>query len=63
MNLYTKQEKPYGKQIYVNQRGGRGMDKLEIWDQQIQTALYKTDNHQRFTVQHRELYPMSHNNL
>ena len=49
MNVYTKQ-----KQIHINriqtygyQRGkaarGEGRNKLGVWDQQIQTAIYKID--------------------
>ena len=34
--------------------GGRG--KLGVWDQQIQTTIYKIDKQQGPTVQHRELY-------
>ena len=37
--------------------------KLEIWDLQIQTTLYKIDKPQGFTVSHRELYSTSYNNL
>ena len=38
---------------------GSGRDKLGIWDQQIQTTMYKIDK-QSPTVQHRELYSVSY---
>ena len=42
MNLYTKQKQIHrrGKQSYVYERG------KDVWDQQIQTTIYKTDNQQ-----------------
>ena len=43
------------------ERGGR--DKLGAWDQQIQTTIYKIDKQQGPTVQHKELYTISCNNL
>ena len=30
--------------------GGKGGDKLGVWDEQIHTTIYKTDNQQRPTV-------------
>ena len=44
-------------------RGERGRDKLEIWDWQIHNTVYKIDNQQGPTVQHRELYLISCNNV
>ena len=38
-------------------------DKLGVWDQQIHTITYKTDKQRGPTIQHRELYPVSCNNL
>ena len=44
------------------QRGkGVGRDKLEVWDQQIQTTIHKIDRQQGSTIQHRELYSGSYN--
>ena len=43
-------------------REGDG-DKLGVWDLQIHTTVYKIDKQQRFTVQHRELYSISCNNI
>ena len=40
-----------------------GADKLGVWDQQIQTTIYKPDKQQGPTVQHRELYSISCNKL
>ena len=37
-------------------KGESGVDKLGVWDQQIQTIIYNTDKQQDPTVQHRELY-------
>ena len=47
-----------------------GRDKLEVWDQQIQTTIYKTDKKQGptihyilyTTIHHRELYSISCDN-
>ena len=44
-------------------RGGGRRDKLGVWDQHIQTTIYKIDKQQGPTVQHRELYSMSCNKL
>ena len=43
---------------------GKGeRSKLGVWYQQIQTTIYNTDKQQGHTVQHRELYSISCNNL
>ena len=56
-----KQTHRHRKQTYGYQRGkGVGRDKLGVWDQQIQTSVYKIDK-QGPTVQHRELYSISCN--
>ena len=47
--------------VTKGRKGGR--DKLGVWDQQIQTTIHKIDKQQGFTVQHRELYSISCNNL
>ena len=64
MNLFTKQKQTHRhrKQTYGHQRGKGGVDKLEVWDQQIQTTVYKIDK-QGHTVQHRELYSIPCNKL
>ena len=60
-NLFTKQAHRHRKQIYGYQKGKKVGDKLGVWDQQIQTAISKTDKQQGTTVQHRELYSVSCN--
>ena len=42
---------------------GKSGDKLGVWDQQIQTTIYKTDKQESPTVQHRELYQIFCNKL
>ena len=39
--------------------GGQGNDRLGVWDQQMQTIVYRMDKQQGPTVQHRELYSIS----
>ena len=65
MNLFTKQKQTHKhrKQTYGYQRGKWGRDKLGVWNQQIQTNIYKTDKQQGPSVQHRVLYSISCNNL
>ena len=65
MNLFTiqKQTHRHRKQTYGYQRGKAGWDKLGVWDSQIHTTIYEIDNQQGPTVQHRELYSISCNNL
>ena len=50
MNLFTKQKQTqrHGKQTYgyPKQEKGWKRDKLGVWDQQIHTAVYKTDKQQ-----------------
>ena len=41
------------------ERGGR--DKLGVWDQQVQTTIYKIHKQQGPSVWHRELYLISYN--
>ena len=58
MNLFTKQKQTHRlrRQTYDYQRGKvGGRDKLGVWDQQIHTTVYKIDNQQGPTTQHREL--------
>ena len=63
MNLFTKQNQNhrYRKQTYGYQ--SRKGDKLGVWDQQIQTTIYKIDKQEGHTVEHRELYSISCNKL
>ena len=44
-------------------KGEGSRDKLGDWDWNILTSIYKTDNQQGPTVEHRELYSISCNNL
>ena len=62
MNLFIKQKKTHrhGKKNYAYHRErASGRDELGVWDQKIKTAIYKTDEQQRPTVQHREIYLIS----
>ena len=64
MNLFTKQKQihRHRKQTYVYHRETwQGRDKLRVWDQQIQTTMYKIHKQQGPTAQHRELYSVSCN--
>ena len=52
------------KANYGYQRGKKGWSgKLVVWDLQIQITIHKIGKQQGFTVQHRELYSVSCNNL
>ena len=42
---------------------GRGRDKLGIWNQQIQSTIYKINRQEGSTIHHRELYSISYNKL
>ena len=65
MNLFKKQKQTHiENKFMVTKEERRGRDKFGIWDQQILTTVYKTDKQQGpATVQHRELYSVSYNNL
>ena len=66
MNLFTKRKQTHRhrKQTYGYQRGRlAGRDKLGDWDWHIHTTIYKIDNQQGPTVEHRELYSIFCNNL
>ena len=44
MNLLTKQKQTHRQKINLwLPKGEGGRDKLGVWDQQIQTSIYKTD--------------------
>ena len=47
--------------VAVKENGGWGRDELGVWDQQMQTIIYRMDKQQGPIVQHRELYSASHN--
>ena len=50
-HIYKTETHRHKQQIYVRQRGKAGwMDKLGVWDLQIQTTIYKIDNQQGPTV-------------
>lgn len=52
------------KQTFGYQRGNVvGRDKSRAWDWHMHTTVYKTDNQQRPTIEHRELYSIPRNNL
>ena len=53
-------EDPLGNAAF-KKRGGRG--RLEVWDWDVHTTVYKTEKQQRSTVWDRKLYPVSYNNL
>ena len=62
MNLSMKQKwtHRHREQTSGCQRGrGWGWDGLEVWDQQMQTIIYRMDKQQGPTVQHRGLYSIS----
>ena len=64
MNLFIKEKQIYRhrKQTYGYQRGkAEGRDKLGVWDQEIQTIIYKINKQQGPTLQHRALYSISCN--
>ena len=64
MNLFTKQKQTHRhrKQSYGYQRG-RERDKSGAWDDHTHSTIYKIDNQQRPTVEHRELYSIFWDNL
>ena len=66
MNLFTKQKQiyRYQKQTYGNQMGNVvGRDKSGAWDEHTHTTIYKIDNQQVPTVQHREIYSIFRDDL
>ena len=64
MNLFMKQKQTHRrrKQTYGYQRGMEG-HKLGVWDQQYKLLHIKQINNKSLTVEHRELYSLSCNNL
>ena len=64
MNLSMKQKQNQGHREQIGGcQGGSGWetDGLGVWDQQMQTGIYRMDKQQGPTVQHRELYSISCN--
>ena len=62
MNQSMKQKKThrYREQTCGCQGGGGwGRDGVGVWGQQMQTIIYRMDEQQGPTVQHRELYSIS----
>ena len=45
--------------LCLSRGGGWGKDGLGVWDQQMQTGIYRMDKQQGPTVQHRELQSIS----
>ena len=48
--------------MVAKEETGEQRDKLGVWDQQMQTTIYKTDK-QGHTIKHRELQSISYNKL
>ena len=64
MNLFTKQKQTQTLKtnLWLPKEKWVG-NKLGVWDQQIQTTVYKIDKQQGPAVQHRELYSVYCNNV
>ena len=63
MNLSMKQKQNYRHREQTGGCQGEGgweRDRQGVWDQQMQTIIYRTDKQQGPTVQHRELYTISY---
>ena len=58
MNLSRKQKQTdrENRLEVAKSEEGWGRDGLGVWDQQMQTVIYRMDKQQGPTVQHRELY-------
>ena len=62
MNLSMKQRQTHGhREQTCGCQGGGGWERngLGVWDQQMQTGIYRMDKQQGLTIQHREIYSMS----
>ena len=62
MNISTKQKQTHRHREQTCGCQGGGVwerEGLGVWDQQMQTIIYRTDKQQSPTVQHRELYSIS----
>ena len=56
MSIFTKQKK-------THRHSQLGRDKLGVWDSYVHATIYKTYNQLGPSVEHRELYSISYNNL
>ena len=62
MNLSTKQKQTHRHREQTcgcQGEGGWGRNGLGVWDQQMQTSIYRMDKQQGPTVEHREPYSIS----
>ena len=63
MNLFIKTEIDSQTQKPNQVTKGERRDKLGAWDLHIYITIYKVNNQQGPTVQHREFYSVFNNNL
>ena len=62
MNLSMKQKQTHRHREQTcgcQGGGGLGREGLRVWDQQMQTSIYRVDKQQDLTVEQRELYSIS----
>ena len=61
LSMKQKQNQGHGEQTGGCQGGG-GWERVGwgVWNQQMQTGVYRMDRQQGPTVQHRELYSISY---
>ena len=61
VNLPTKQKQTHRHREQTCGCQGRGVERdgQGVWDQQMQTVIYRMGKQQGPTVQHRELYSIS----
>ena len=60
MNLSMKQKQGHREQTCGFQGGGGwGRDGVGVWDQEMETIIYRMDKQQGPTIQHREPYSIS----
>ena len=60
MNISTKQKQTHRHREQTVVAKGLGREGLGVWDQQMQTSVYRMDKQQGPTVQHREQYSVSY---
>ena len=66
MNLFRKQKQTHGlRERTYGYQGGKvvGRDSQGVWDSHVHTAIFKKDNKQGPTIQHRERCSILCNNL
>ena len=56
MNIFTEQKYSQRTDLWLQDCGGGG---LQVWDQQMQTSIYRMEKLQGPTVEDRELYSIS----